>query len=255
MTCTICRTPLGLAVERYACQACEHTAAYALRRIVTELPALRAAMVPGSAPGGRRPVGRAHAPLPVVVPVLDLLGPGTPQLLDEDPHGEQTGGIPLGPLLAGWVKYAAGQQLAAHRLRHGDAAQEDAAPRTAAGGIPGLCVTLTRLLPYAVTRPWIGGLHADLTDALHRVRQVTGSRPQTHARLAPCPACTAFALGLTDGQWHVRCQACGHRIEPDDYAAHATAVLPALTATAISMAAARVVANPSADQPTTGEAA
>jgi hypothetical protein len=242
VNCTICRTPLGLDVERYACQACEHTAAYALRRIVMELPALRAAMVPGSAPGGRRPVGRAHAPLPVVVPVLDLLGPGTEHLLDADPHGEQTGGIPLAPLLTGWVKYISGQQLTAHRLRHGDAAQDDTAPRTAASGIPGLCVTLTRLLPYAVTRPWIDGLHADLTDALHRVRQVTGSRPQTHPRLAPCPACTAFALSLTDGQWHVRCQACGHRIEPEAYAAHAAAVLPALTALAVRMAASEMAA-------------
>jgi hypothetical protein len=243
VNCTICRTPLGLDVERYACPGCEHTAAYALRRIVAELPALRAAMVPGSAPGGRRPVGRAHAPMPVVVPVLDLLGPGTPQLLSEDPHGEQTGGIPLAPLLAGWVKFAAGQQLAAHRLRHGDAAPEDAAPRTAAGGIPGLCVTLTRLLPYAVTRPWIDGLHADLTDALHRVRQVTGSRPQTHPRLAPCPACTAFALGLTDGEWHVRCQACGHRMAPDAYDAHAAAVLPGLARTMARIVAANALQN------------
>jgi hypothetical protein len=202
-----------------------------------------------------RPVGRAHAPLPVTLAVLDLLGPGTQQLLD-DPDGEQTGGIPLAPLLAGWVTYSAAQQLAAHRLRHGNAPQDSAVVPSRAGGIPGLCVTLTRHLPYAATRPWVEQLHADLRIALQTVRAVTGSHPQTHPRLAPCPACSAFALGLTDGEWHVRCQACGHRISPDDYASHAAAVLPGLTATAVQIAAAACdVAPPTTDQPTTVEAA
>jgi hypothetical protein len=255
VTCTICGTALGLDVERYACQACEHAMAYALRRIVVELPLLRAALPPGSAPGGRRPVGRAHSPLPVTLAVLDLLGPGATHLLD-DPDGDQTGGIPLGPLLAGWIEYAAGQQLAAHRLRHGRAPQEDAVVPSRAGGIPGLCVTLTRHLPYAVTRPWAQQLHADLRIALQTVRAVTGSRPQTRPRLAPCPDCAAFALSVTDGEWHVRCQACGHRMEPDAYAAHASAVLPGLTATAVQIAAAACVVAPlTTDQPTTVEAA
>jgi hypothetical protein len=235
MTCMICREPLGLDVERYACPGCEHAMAHALRRIVIELPLLRAALPPGSAPGGRRPVGRAHAPLPVSLAVLDLLGPGTSRpLIDE--HRDQVGGIPLAPLLAGWIKYAAGQQLAAHRLRHGTAPQDAAVVPSRAGGIPGLCVTLTRHLPYAVTRPWAVQLDTDLRIALQTVRAVTGSRPQTHPRLAPCPACSAFALGLTDGEWHIRCQACGHRMEPDAYAVHAAAVLPALTAVAVRIA-------------------
>lgn len=238
MTCTICSHPLGMDTDRYACHGCERTMAHTLRRIVVELPLLRAALPPGSRPGGRPGPGRAHAPLPLDLRVLDLLGPGTPHLLDDDPHGEQTGGIPLGPLLTGWIAYCGEQHQAAHRLRYGTAPQTDAVVPSAAGGIPGLCVTLTRHLPYAVTRPWAEQLHADLTAALQTVRQITGSRPVTHPRLAPCPQCDAFALARTDGEWRVRCHACCHRMDPAEYDAHAAAVLPALTLTALRIATA-----------------
>jgi hypothetical protein len=240
MHCTICREPIGVDAARYACTSCERALRQRLRTIVAELPLLRAAMVPGSPSGGRRPVGRAHSPLPVNVRVLDLLGPGATNLFAEDPYGEQTGGIAIGPLLTGWVRWIGEQQLAAYRLRHGEDATPPRGTPPRTGGIAGLCARLGRQVPYAATRPWVADLDADLADAVRRVRAITGSRPARHIRLAPCPECSAFALVQTDGQWGVRCEACEHRMDPDAYAAHASAVLPSLTAIAVRMVGAEL---------------
>jgi hypothetical protein len=240
MHCTICTRALPADTDRYACPACEHEMRSALEQLLVELPALRASLALGSPAGGRRPVGRAHSPMPVTLRVLDLLGPGTVAYCP-DPHGEQTAGIPLGPLVISWCQHIAHDYPAVSR-RGGTEYRE---PCTAAYvrrhyDLPTWIVWLTRYLPYATTRPWAGELHDALDDALQRVRQVTGNRPQSHARLAPCPQCDAFAMTRTDGQWDTVCEACGYRMDPDAYASHASRVLPALTATAVRIAAAEV---------------
>lgn len=237
--CTICTRDLPVDTDRYACAACQHAMRWALEQLLTELPALRASLPPGSVAGGRRPVGRAHSPLPVNLGALNLLGPGT--VYCPDPDGEQTGGVPLGPLIVGWCQHLA-RDYPAVRRQHGTEYREQC--ETAAvrrqQDVPAWIVWLVRYLPYAVTRPWVGDLHHGLDDAVRRVRKITGSRPQTHPRLAPCPACQAFAMTRTDGEWETVCQACGHRMDPDAYASHASTVLPALTATAVRIAAAEV---------------
>jgi hypothetical protein len=238
MRCTICTRRLPDATDRYACEGCEYAMRAALEQLLTELPALRASLAPGSAPGGRRPVGRAHSPMPVSLPVLDLLGPGTVAYC-EDPYGEQTADIPLAPLLLSWAQHLAHDYPAVYRRGGTEYRQPcEAAVARRHQDLPGWITWLARYLPYAATRPWVVDLHDALEDAVRRVRAVTGTRPQTHPRLAPCPRCSAFGLGRTDGQWHVVCQACGHRMEPDAYAAHAAAVLPALTMTMIRLAGA-----------------
>lgn len=242
MNCAVCRRPLPADTDRYACHACHHHLRYELGQLAAiELPALRAELAPGNSPQtGSRFGGRAHAPLPVNVRVLDLLGPGTPNVLP-DPHGEQTAGIPIGPILAGWAHTIALEHQVAYR-RAGTTYLvpcERAVPRTGSG-LDAWARWLLAYLPYAVTRPWVTELHAELDDLMFRVRQITGLRPRSHPRLAPCPYCDAFAVTHTDGRWDLDCQACGRKLDPDEYAAHAAAVLPPLTRTVVLMAAAEI---------------
>lgn len=240
MNCTICTRALLADSDRYACEGCEYAMRATLQQLLAELPALRAELAPGSAPGGRRPVGRAHSPMPVNTRVLDLLGPGTVVYVP-DPHGEQTADIPLTPLIISWCQHLARDYPAVSR-RGGTEYRQ---PCTAAvvrrhADLPTWITWLARYLPYAATRPWAGELHDGLDDALRRVRAITGTRPQTRPRFAPCPRCGAFALGRTDGQWDIVCAACQHRMDPDAYAEHAAEVLPALTATAVRLATAEL---------------
>lgn len=244
MNCLTCARPLPADSGRYVCRGCEyHLRSVLLALARTELRLLRAAMVPGgSKTEGSRFGGRAHAPLPADGRVLDLLGPGTPNLLP-DPHGEQSGGIPLGPILVGWAQTIAGEHRAAYR-RDGTeylVPCTGAAPRTGnRTDLEAWCWWLISYSPYAATRPWADEMYRELDDALARVRAITGTQPQKHHRYAPCPECSAFAVVHTDGQWDLDCEACGARLDPDLYAAHAAEVMPALTRTAVLMTAAEL---------------
>lgn len=242
-TCIICRRSLPEGSDRYACPGCEHSMRYTLGALVGELPALRAALVPGGSPRtGTRFGGRANAPLPVNVSVLDLLGPGASAVVP-DPLGEQTGGVPLGALLLGWA-HAVAREVTG-RYWHGGT--EYRVPCTPAvrrgGGIPEWAAWLAAYLPLAATLPWVAEMHGELEDALRRVRAITGTQPRTHPRLAPCPACSACAMSRTDGQWEITCEACGHRMDPDAYDAHAAAVLPGLALTMARIATANAPRN------------
>lgn len=239
--CTICHRALpDDRADAYACLACEHAMRVWLATIARDLPLLAAALVPGqSGPStGSRFAGRAHAPLPVDGRALDLLGPGTVVPVP-DPHGDQYAGIPLGPLLIGWARYIAAE----FPVRYVQGGTEYIAPcdgpaaRTGSG-LDAWCRWLTAYLPHAVRQTWIGDLHDQLDDAVRRIRQVTGTRPRTHQRLAPCPACDAFGLCRTDGEWEITCGVCGHRMDPDTYDAHAQAVLPGLMTTMVRLVAA-----------------
>lgn len=241
MNCLTCIRVLPPDSGRYVCRGCEHHMRYVLRTLAgTELPLLRAELVPGGSPStGTRFGGLAHAPLPANARVLDLLGPGTPNLL-ADPHGEQTGGIPLGPILVGWSQTVAREHQAAYRRGGTEylVPCTSAAPRGDA--LENWCRWLAAYVPYAATRPWADEMHAELDDALARVRAITGTQPRTHHRYAPCPWCSAFAVTHEDGRWDLDCQACGRKLDPDEYAAHAAVTLPGLTRTAVLMAAAEL---------------
>ena len=239
--CSICRTP---ADEPDACQACTHRLGYVLQQLAAEVPLLQDQLAPYRSPStGTRHGGTAHPPLPVDVRVLDLLAARWLPAAD----GQDTGGIPLGPLLVGWCSLLASSYPTVSR-RDGTVYVTPGAepvPRTA-GGIPGWAAWLRAYVPYAATWDRAPELWAALEDALARVRAVTGTQPRTHVRHAPCPACSAFGLAITDGEWHVRCRVCGHQLTPDAYATHAAQVLPALTSLAVRIATTPLLDAPAA---------
>lgn len=242
--CTICHRALpDTWADAYACPACEHAMRVWLADIARELPLLTAALVPGqSGPSTGRSSGRAHAPMPVDVRALDLLGPGTAVPVP-DPFGDQSAGIPLGPLLVGWARYIA-KEFPVRYVQDGTeyVVPCDGPAARSGTGLDAWCRWLTAYLPHAVRQTWIGDLYDQLDDAVRRIRTVTGTRPRTHQRLAPCPACTAFGLCRTDGEWDIKCGVCGHRMDPDAYVVHAQAVLPGLVTTMVRIVAAEAAA-------------
>lgn len=240
--CTICPRALQEAeADRHACQACVYQLRTWLRQLPTELPLLHAELQPSGQPGQGHTTGRAHSPAPLRMDVLDLLGPGSPVIL-ADPYGDQTGGVPITPMLYGWARYIASEHPAVRRDRHGTvqiAPCEGAASHD--GSSPAAwCSWLLRYLPYAVTRPWISTFHQELEDLMCRVQAITGTAVRTRRMLAPCPACQMFALVAKDGEWKIHCQACPHTMDRDAYALHCRAVLPPLTKLAVLMVAKEV---------------
>lgn len=201
-----------------------------LRDWLTELPGQVRLLAEFLAPsGGRsqgRSGGRAHAPVPVDLRVLALLGPGH---LDPPP-GAPPEDVPIDALLGGWAGYIAYTYPAIgwHPDRDRSAtlyigACEQAAARhgpTTAGW----CAWLTAYLPYALTHPWAADLHRSIGDVIRRVRDLTHAVPHDHPQAAPCPACDAYGLVRTDGRWHVHCRVCGHQLDPDAYDRHAADV-------------------------------
>jgi hypothetical protein len=242
-TCRICGHQLAADSERHACRACEHTVRYYLSALVSELPGLVACLVPGgSTLTGSRFGGRADAPVPLDLRVLNLLGPGP----GPAEVGEDLTDVPLVGLLRTWADRLAVAFPSRHS-RHGTEYVEptggcSAARNRAGGDVTAWCAWLTAYLPYAMDLPLVADLHQDLGQALRNVRAITGTQPRTHVRLAPCPACGACAMTRTDGQWEIVCEACEERLDPDEYAEHAAVVLPRLGLVMARLAAAEVAA-------------
>ncbi|MEW2635962.1 hypothetical protein AB0903_31070 [Streptomyces sp. NPDC048389] len=232
--CTVCHDQLPDTAEVYACEAC----AYRLRAMLLELPGhmplLAELLQPGSRLPGRGGAGRAHSPMPVRLDVMDLLGPGHIVVL-ADPHGDQSAGIPITPLLYGWARYIAASCPSVTRDRHGTVRiQPCDGPYSRHGSdAAAWCQWLIAYLPYAVTQSWIGDMYQQIEDLIRRVRDKTDRKPQRTQRSAPCPECSWLKLVSIEGEPHIVCEACGHRLTADEYKAHSAAVLPALTALAI----------------------
>lgn len=223
-TCAVCRRDAedGL----HVCP--RHTAE--LRAWLAELPGqaelLGQFLTSAGAPvqGRLGGTGRAHAPAPVDLRVLALLGPGHPDTVGPDDDGT----VPILALLDGWAGYIAYSYPAAHTDPYGTQHTfpcEQAVPRRGGATITGWCNWLTAYLPYALTHPWVGDLHRQLGDLLARVRALTHAVPHKHPQGAPCPECDAFALVAEDGQWGITCQACGHHLQPEAYEEHAARFL------------------------------
>ncbi len=224
-SCAVCLRAVEAGL--HACP--RHTAE--LRAWLAELPAqaqlLRQFLAPVGAPAQGRlgGTGRAHAPVPVDLRVLTLLGPGHVDARSSDDDGA----VPILAWLGGWAGHIAYTQPAVTRDPHGTAHVqpcEQAWPRRGET-ITGWCIWLTRYLPYALTHPWIGDLHRQLGDLIARIRDLTHAVPHRHPQAAPCPQCDAFALVAVDGQWGITCEACGHHLDPDAYDHHTRAVLNA----------------------------
>ncbi|MEU6491110.1 hypothetical protein ABZ890_12035 [Streptomyces sp. NPDC046984] len=224
--CTIRTAPDG----SYACPL--H--ADELRGWLTELPRQARLLEAFVAPAGRPTQGRAggtglaHAPVPVDLRVLALLGPGH---LDP-PAGHDDDTVPILAWLDGWAGYIAYTYPAVTRDRHGTAHIQPCEQAWPAHGatIASWCAWLTAYIPYALAHPWIADLHRQLDTLLARIRDLTHATPHRHDYAAPCPACQAFALAAVDGQHGITCQACGHHLEPAQYDQHSARFLEGLQA-------------------------
>ncbi|MFE0243281.1 hypothetical protein ACFWZ0_02520 [[Kitasatospora] papulosa] len=239
--CSICRHVAT--VGRYLCEGCEYRAHTWLRSMPGQAALLQVHLAPAAGPAQRGGAGRAHSPLPLDLRALDLLGPGQPVPVD-DPHGDQTGGIPITALLAGWAHYIAGDIPSVSRDRHGTVRIERhghaaAWPRTGTG-ISAWSTWLTGYLPYVVTRPYAEVMYGQLEDLMTQIERITHTRERRTVKDAPCPACENFALVQREDAMHITCEDCGHRLTPEAYDAHRADVLPALARTAILMQAARM---------------
>ncbi|MFC8859307.1 hypothetical protein [[Kitasatospora] papulosa] len=245
--CSICRHVTT--ADRYLCEGCEYQARTWLRGMPGQVALLQACLPPAAGPAQRGGTGRAHSPLPLDLRALDLLGPGQPVPVD-DPHGDATGGIPIGALLTGWAHYIAADVPAVHRDQHGTVRIERhghaaAWPRTGTG-ITAWSTWLTGYLPYAVTRPYSEVMYGQLEDLMRQIQHITHTRERRTAKDAPCPVCRGFCLVQREDALHITCQNCGHRLTPEAYDAHRAIVLPALARTAILMQAAHAQARQAA---------
>ncbi|WP_335936649.1 hypothetical protein [Streptomyces sp. PTD5-9] len=224
--------------DRYLCEACTYRLHTWLRTLPRLAALLQVCLRPEIGPAQRGGSGRAHSPLPVDLRVLDLLGPGHAVPV-EDPHGDQTGGVPVGALLAGWARYIASEAPAVRRDAHGTVRIDrctDAWPR-AGTGITAWCTWLSGYLPYAATRPWAAEMYTQVEDLVGRIRRITHTTARRTSKDAPCPRCAAFALVEREDELHISCEACGRRLLPDEYLAHRAQVMPALARTALLVAA------------------
>ncbi|MEU9199435.1 hypothetical protein [Streptomyces sp. NPDC048332] len=234
--CTNCAGRLPAGSARYLCEACEYQLHTWLREIPRHLPLLADSLQPDTGPAQRGGSGRAHSPLPVRVEVLNLLGPGHAVPLD-DPHGDQSAGVPIAPLLYGWALYLATELPSARRDEHGTVRIEPCTGPVARAGssIAAWCSWLDAYLPYAVTRQWSADMYSQIEDLLRRIRHITNTRPRRRPMQAPCPSCSAFALVTVDDQLHISCEACAARLTSDEYDEHRAQVMPVLAAIALRM--------------------
>ncbi|WP_051764769.1 hypothetical protein [Streptomyces sp. NRRL F-5135] len=231
MSCTICPRPATDGT--YACPACTRELRAWLAELPAQVPLLRNALLPEGRPAQGRISARASAPVPVNLDALNLLGPGQPDP-PEDPYGDTTGPIPVRALVSGWAGYIAYEHQAVSRDSHGTVQVRpcDGAHASHGATIDGWCRWLTAYLPYAVTRPWIRGLHTQIGDLIHRIRTLTHATPYRRRMALPCPECSAFALTETSGQWGVTCEVCGNHLDPEQYDAHVLSTLATYTAQA-----------------------
>ncbi|MFD5903605.1 hypothetical protein ACFWHG_19200 [Streptomyces microflavus] len=242
-TCEVCHGHAP--ADHYLCQACQHAILAWLYEIPHQVAELRTMLEPTTGPAQRGGSGRAHAPLPVRLDVLDLIGPGHAHYL-EDPHGDQTGGVPVGAFLAGWAHYIASDVPAVHRDAHGTAQVLQSRIATAwprsGTGLTAWCTWHARYLPYAATRPFAASFYNDLEGMLLRLRRLTHAEPRTRRLQAPCPRCQSWTLTEREDQLHIACTACPARLTPEEYATHRDQVMPAITAIALRIITAKAKA-------------
>ncbi|MFJ9895259.1 hypothetical protein ACIQPR_18280 [Streptomyces sp. NPDC091280] len=170
--------------------------------------------------------GRAHAPLPVDLRVLVLLGPGHPVPGGPVDDDEDTT-VPIRVLLGSWAGHIAYGYPSAGRDAYGTARTQpcDQAWPTYGETVPGWCRWLLAYLPFTLTLPVAGEYHRQVGDLVRRLRNLTHTTPQQHPRAAPCPACDLCTLVRTDGRWDIHCLNCGHKLTPDQYDEHAARYL------------------------------
>lgn len=190
-----------------ACWACYGRTQQALKEIPGEYSQLDA--TPGGSPGDTRVSGSTDAPLGVRVAVLDLIvaaGGGTVH----DPHGDQTGQLPVIPRLDSWVADWIGRRRAGeHR------------PLPT---VPVLCGWLLDRLDWACQgHPAIDDFAGEVRGILGTLRAVNGhtsARPEQMVGV-PCKRCDLVSLHRAPGDHYIACSNpdCGLLLTQDEYAA------------------------------------
>ena len=222
-TCLSC-AHLAEGEARTVCGRCEARIRRWLREADAQRPLLAASLHLGTAPAAGRTggTGRAHSPLPVRGDVLNLLAAGAPGTVP-DPHGDQSGPMPLDAMLSGWA--------------HAVAKDRGARPHRRTGVT--WSAWLLAAMPYVVTASWAGTFYTELDDMISLVRAITATEPRRRHHTAPCPTCHTFALGRLDWDAYVDCEACGLLLTPQEYEAHRARVMPPLVRLGILMTAAQ----------------
>lgn len=206
-----------------------------LRAWLAELPRQGHLLEAFVAPAGHQSAGRiggtgrAHAPIPVDLRVLVLLGPGR-----HDPIGPDDDGTPpITAVLGAWAGHIAYHYPAATRDPYGTARTmpcEQAWP-TRGETITGWCNWLTAYMAFTLTLPLVDAFHEQLGDLIRRIRDLTHATPHRHHKAAPCPECDAFGLTAVDGQDGITCAVCGHHLSHADYDQHAARILQTVAST------------------------
>lgn len=226
-TCAVltCGRPLPTDEQRTACARCEHRIRSWLREIPHQLRLLHASLEHdrGGPKQGSIHGGRAHAPLPLRGDVLTLLGPGSTAVTD--PHGDQSGPLPVTTFLHSWAEATA------------DHISPQATPAIRPGGT--WSAWLTAYLPWALTAEWVGSFHDELGELTRHLRGITHTEPRSRPLAAPCPGADCHAFGLLETDWadYIECTVCGRLLTRAEYDEHAARTLPPLHRLAILIAA------------------
>ncbi|MEU2180082.1 hypothetical protein [Streptomyces thermolilacinus] len=207
--CTICTRPMAAELaHRTACPRCGSRLAAWLEEIPRQLAALADCLEPdGRGDGTGRSAGRAHAPLPVRLDVLTLIGPAAPHPV-RDTSGDQAGPVPVAGVLHAWADRLA-EDLGTYL------------PRMRTTSAAAYAAYLARHMAVIVTREWVAPLYEEVQETVRRLRAVTRTEPQRRPLEAPCPRCSAVGLVEVDWEVYRECTVCGLLLTADEYKEHA----------------------------------
>lgn len=151
--------------------------------------------------GGR---GTPTPPLPGRDDVLNLLGPAAWTDI-HDPHGDQTGALPIVGVLGSWVRLI------------GEERRWDP-PLPATAEALALWLAKPRPLDWASRQPWAGEYRDELFGLMRTIRGITRVRPQRRPVPQPCPRCDSLTLTETDHEVYVDCSSCESRFTRSEMA-------------------------------------
>lgn len=191
--CAVCqrRPPLRPQV----CDGCRARLGRDLAEIAKLHAVLPDLMEPGRA-GTQRVSGTREAPLPLRVDVLDLSLPLRGAEAISDPHGDQTGHLPVVAVLDQWARDWRDTR--------------DQGERLPVPTVPELVRWLANRLGWACDQhPAVDEFATEVDQKLTELRGVHGLTRLRHRLPAPCPSCELLAVYRDDGADWIECGGCG----------------------------------------------
>ncbi|MER7833503.1 hypothetical protein [Streptomyces sp. NPDC095602] len=205
--CHICHGSMSSELaHRTACPRCGGRLAAWLEEMPRQLAALTDCLELERGEGTGRSAGRAHAPLPVRLDVLTLIGPAAPHPI-RDTSGDQAGPVPVAGVLHAWADRLA-EDLGTYL------------PRMRTASAPAYAEYLARHLAVVVTRDWVAPLYEEVQGIVRRMRAITRAEPQRRPLEAPCPQCSAVGLVEVDWEVYRECTVCGLLLTAAEYQEH-----------------------------------